>query len=91
MITRYLIGSFVRMSAEFKHLNTLEDPSGVALTVKAPYGSLRIIQPVRDDVGAYYGDIEPGQPGTWRFRFQTTGAVVAAADGAFMIDDIPAH
>jgi len=66
------------------------DPDAVLLTIRKPNGTRLIFGwptaaqdglLIREDVGRFYADITYDQGGTWNYRLEGTGAVVAAEEG----------
>ena len=72
---RYDIGDLVRLAASYTDGDAQPaDPDTVALVVLAPDDTETTVDVTRDEAGEYHADIEPDQAGTWRYRWQATGA-----------------
>jgi hypothetical protein len=63
----------------------LADPTAVTLTVRAPDGTLSTPSVSKAATGRYSATVSPSQSGTWVYRWVGTGAVTAAAEGAFYV------
>jgi len=86
MTNSYLIGNQVRLSVSFKDYNgILADPTNVVLKIKKPEGTTEMITPTKDVIGKYHYDYEPLKVGEYCYRFEATGAVVAASQEKFMV------
>lgn len=82
----YDIGDEVRMTATFTDLDgNNADPTTVTCTVEDPDGTTSTPTVQNPNVGVYYADISPDQAGKWWFRFDGTGALVAAEEGSFAV------
>lgn len=57
------------------------DPSGNTTTYT--YGTDDEL--ARDSTGNFHVDITPDEPGVWYYKWQGTGAVVAAEEGSFNV------
>ena len=83
---RFDIGDRVRITATFTDLaGAVADPTTVALTVKAPDGTLTSPSNSKDSTGVYHADVNPDASGTWWYRWTGTGALVAAEEGTFSV------
>ena len=90
MANVYDVGDSIRLAASFNIKNVLTDPSSVTLKVQDPsenedsytYGAAQI---TKDATGQYHKDITLDEVGTWYFRFEGTGAAVAAGEGNFEV------
>lgn len=81
----YDIGDSCRTTAYFKMSGVLSDPTTVTLRFKGPDGSVTSISTpddriVNDEVGVYYSDIFLDTSGDWYYRWEGTGAVMAARE-----------
>jgi hypothetical protein len=84
----YDIGDNVRIYAPFVVGTTPTDPTAITLIVRKPsgtettytYGEAEI---TRSSAGNYHKDIVPDQHGEWKYRWEGTGAAVAAFEGSF--------
>ena len=91
MANVYAKDSLVRISTEFTVSGADSDPTTVKCFYKDPnnvvttltYGVGNTV--VRDAVGKYHVDISATIAGNWWYRFEGTGAVVAANEGEFVI------
>ena len=90
-INVYTKDSEVRITTTFTTTSgTATDPSTVTVYVKDPtgtrttyvYGSSAV---VKDSTGVYHLDIFANIAGTWWYRFEGTGALVAAAESEFIV------
>ena len=86
MSNSYLIGNQVRLSVTFNDYNgTLADPTTIVLKVKNPDGTIETLTTIKDAVGKYHYDYEPLKVGDYCYRFEATGAVVAASQEKFTV------
>lgn len=86
MSNQYLLGNLVRLSATFKDFaGNYADPTSVSLSVKKLGGSTETPTVVKDAVGFYHFDYEPLTAGTYYYRFNGTGDIIAAVEGEFTI------
>ena len=91
MANVYAKDSSVRVSSEFTISGTDTDPSVVKCFYKDPnnvvttltYGVDNAL--VKDSTGKYHVDITTTIVGNWWYRFEATGAVVAANEAEFVI------
>lgn len=61
----------------------LSDPSTVALTIQSPTGTMQA-SPVRDGVGLYHYDLPLDVPGSYLYRWETSGGVAGVVeDGVY--------
>ena len=87
----YAKDSLVRVSSEFTVSGTDTDPTVVKAMYKDPnnlvttltYGTDAAL--VKDATGKYHVDIAATIAGNWWYRFESTGAVVAANESEFVV------
>lgn len=87
----YAKDSLVRVSSEFTISGTDTDPTTVKCFYKDPnnlvttltYGTDNAL--VRDTTGKYHVDISATIAGNWWYRFEASGAVVAANEAEFTV------
>ena len=78
----------MRLSATFKNFaGNFADPTSVTLTIKKVGESAETLTPVAGAVGHYSYDYTPLTAGTYNYRFNGTGAIVAAVQGQFTVTD----
>lgn len=85
MASTFDIGDRVRLKASFSDEGAAVDPTSVTCTVRAPDGALTSPGVSKDDVGRYSAEVAPDSAGAWLFRFEGTGAYVAAEEREFFI------
>lgn len=64
------------------------DPTTVTLTLTDPYGNQSVLTTptvIRDGVGVYHYDLTINIPGTYAYRWQGTGAVIAASNTGYLV------
>lgn len=91
MTNTYDIGDLARMSAAFTLVSngTAANPTAVTCKVRKPDGSTVTLvygtdaALIKDSTGNYHADIATDQFGRWYYRFEGTGAVIAAGDNEF--------
>lgn len=86
----YPLGNTVPLSVVFRDVTTLVpvDPTKVLLRVGDPSGvevDYVAGDIVRKDIGVYEVAIMPRLPGIWGYRWEGTGAIVAADEGQFEV------
>lgn len=89
----YLVGNAARVSTRFRSVSTGADvdPTTVTARIKNPnnvetayvYGVDNEV--VRDAAGYYHIDVPLTLAGTWRYRWEGTGANMAASEGALTV------
>lgn len=85
MANIYDVGDKIRLSVTFTSGSTPTDPTTVAVKIKEPDGTITSATPTKDDAGDYHYDWSIVQSGRHWYRFEGTGAVVAAAEADFMV------
>ncbi len=90
----YLIGSLVRLLAEFKDADgVLMDPDEVKIRVLDPSGNqttkvyLTDAEVIKDADGMYHYDLDASAAGTWAYRWEGSGTGQAAAEHTFTVTD----
>lgn len=83
-------------TAAFTDLDgTATDPTAVLLMIVKPDGDALVYgwpSPAadgtltRESAGRFFADVDIDQSGTWRYRLEGTGAVVAASEGSLRVD-----
>lgn len=87
-INTFDVGDQVRLIGSFKDItNTLTDPTVVTVRVKTPSGIVTTPAATQASAGIYHVDVTLDESGTWWYRFEGTGAVVAAEENAFNVRD----
>ena len=90
MSTSYPVGNGVRLTATFTNLaGMVGDPTTVLFKSKSPHGTIVQSAPTRAATGIYYIDLVLSMPGTWAYRWEGTGAIVAALDGRITASSSP--
>lgn len=91
-MNNYPIGTKITVSVTFKDNATLVvgDPTKVLLRVTAPTGTevdytLALSTLSHPATGVYQATITPRIPGVWAYRWEGTGAIVAASEGRFEV------
>lgn len=91
-VNSYDLGDQVRLSATFTDADgAAVDPTVITVKYADPTGAVTDLTydvdlaVTRDGDGTYYVDFVPTAAGTWRYRWESTGAVTAAAEGAFQV------
>lgn len=92
----YTVGALVRLKGTFTDASGVAaDPGTVTLLVWTPgaasstsrvYGTDPNV--IKDGVGLYHYDQDVEAAGTWRYRWQGTGAVQAAGEASFKASTI---
>lgn len=92
MANIYDVGAKVRCSATFTDsAGDPADPTAVVFTFKDPsaneteYNYGVDAELVKDDTGDYHVDVVIDDSGRWWFRYEGTGAVVAAGESYFNV------
>jgi len=94
-VNKYNKGSQVKCSVTFSDAaGDAADPSAVVFRYKDPPGVIRLYtygvdgELVKDETGTgiYYVNLTPAVHGKWHYRFEGTGAVIAAGESQFEIN-----
>lgn len=80
MANSYASGEYVTMTGTFTVGGVATDPTTIALYVEDPNGvetvyTYALGQLTKSGTGVYYKSLQVITPGTWYYRFVTTGAV----------------
>lgn len=87
-INTYDKGDQVRLIGTFKDITgSVTDPTVVTVRVKNPLGTVTTPAATQESPGVYHVDVTLDESGTWWYRFEGTGAVVAAEETAFNVRD----
>ena len=86
----YDVGDKIRLSAAFVDIgNNPADPTTVTVKYKAPTTAtvtkvyITDAEVIKDATGNYHIDVSINEAGGWKFRWEGTGAVEAAAQATF--------
>ena len=83
----YAPGNIIRLTATFRDsAGAAVDPTAVEFRVVAPGGALSTMSGTKSSTGEWYADVTASTPGKWAFRAVGSGAVVAAAEGSFVVN-----
>ena len=86
----YDVGDIIRITGSFTDLaGTLVDPSTVSLKLKNGGTLMTLAYPAdiqRSSTGVYYYDLNVTLPGTWKWRWYSTGTGQAAEEGSFTVN-----
>ena len=91
MTNVYAKDSLVRISSEFTVASVDSDPTTVKCFYKDPNNLVTTLTYgvdgalIKDATGKYHVDIMTTVVGNWWYRFEATGAVVAANEAEFVI------
>jgi uncharacterized protein YfaS (alpha-2-macroglobulin family) len=87
------MGNNLTVSVAFNTNGVAVDPTTVVCKVVAPDGTQSTPQVARDGVGAYHATIAipaaAASAGEWTYRFEGTGANVAAVSSQFFVPPSP--
>lgn len=89
----YTDGELVKCTGTFKDENdVVADPSTVTFVYETPAGAVTELvygtdaEVVKDSTGVYYVNLDTtGVPGTWKYRFFSSGNGQAAAQSKFKV------
>jgi hypothetical protein len=86
----YDIGDLVRIASAFTtHAGAAVDPTAVTARVKDPSGTVTVFTypatVAKDATGSYHADFVPTLPGVHHYRWEGTGAAVAASESFFYV------
>ena len=88
----YVVGQKPRFLGSFRLGKVLTDPNQVKFIYQVPrdpaptllvYGVDAAL--VREGVGLYHVDLSLIEPGTWHWRYESTGTVESAQQGSFRV------
>lgn len=92
LMNAYLVGQQVRVWARFVDADgDVVDPTVIMLKYATPAGETTTltygenVAVVREATGEYYAEFVATQPGAWRYRWESSGAITAAAEGHFQV------
>ena len=90
MVNSYDIGDGIRLSGAFTVNDVATDPTAITLRVKDPVNSTgrytyALSQVSKTSTGNYYKDITVSTAGKWFYRWEGTGAVIAADEVWFNV------
>lgn len=88
----YDVGDRVRLRGVFTDLAGADtDPTTIVCKYQDPSGNeTSVTYPttiVKESTGRYYLDLDIDEAGTWHYRWNGTGAVVAAGEQSFIARD----
>lgn len=89
MANTYDVGDRVKIQGSFTDANgTAADPTAVAVKVRDPSGNVStytyaLSQVTKQETGVYYMYVTIDEAGEWWYRFEGTGAVIAADEMHF--------
>ena len=83
----YEVGDSVRLEVEFRDsAGALADPTAVQVKVEDPAGTeTTYTDETKDATGLYHKDVTATAPGTWQYRWEGSGALVAISEGSFYV------
>lgn len=82
----YVVGQTVRLKASITVDSVLTNPAAITLKVRKPDGAISTHAPSQDGVtGKYVFLIPVDQHGTWRYRYEGTGAAAGAGEKSFTV------
>jgi hypothetical protein len=77
----------VRLTGTFRDLDgDLIDPTDVEVHLRDPDGTVSHPSATSSTPGVWTADVDVVKPGVWTYRFEGTGAVVAAEETMFAVD-----
>ena len=88
----YTSNNVLRITGTFRNISsTLTDPTAISFKYKKPGGSVVTLTYAggtvsKTSTGIYYVDLTLDTVGKWPYRWEGTGAVVAASESAFMVN-----
>ena len=86
----YDIGNLAALTGTFTNQQGAQaDPSSVVMRYKKPNGTILTATPTKSSAGIYSYLLALDIAGTYYFRFEGTGALVAAGDGSLIVTDSP--
>lgn len=91
-VNSYGLGDQVRLSASFTDAEgAAVDPTVITVRYADPTGAVTTltygvdVAVTYEAAGMYYVDFVPDRAGQWRYRWESSGAVTAAAEGVFQV------
>jgi hypothetical protein len=84
----YCLGSYIKLQATLKSSGVLTDSTTVRLLYKNPTGTVTVkttTDLVNVSTGVYQYYLAGNSVGTWRYGFDSTGAIIAAYESAFRV------
>ena len=88
---QYDLNDRIRLRSVFTVDNVNTDPTVITLKIKDPSGTTTTYtfgaaEITKEDTGIYYRDVTLNDTGIWYYRFESTGAVVAADEGQLIVE-----
>lgn len=84
-MNQYIAGTNIVLTVNFKSAaGVLTDPTTVTAEVRLPDGTIAALTVAKTAVGIYTANYTPLVNGLFAYRFEGAGALVAAAEGAFV-------
>lgn len=85
------VGNTIPISATVKDSDGhLFDPDSIVLTLRLPSDAIEVLSfpdsVTRKSIGIYIANVTVNYPGTWRFKWNTTGEAMAEDTGSFIVD-----
>lgn len=81
----YDTGDKIRLTATFTVDDAVTDPTTVTVKVLDPSSNETSATPTNPSTGVYYYDVSLDEAGDWYYRFEGTGAAVAAEEVTFNV------
>ncbi len=91
----YTIGQLVRVTGTFTNVaGAAADPTTIKFKYLTPAAKTSLVYGtdgalVKDSTGVYHVDLTLDKEGKWRYRFEGTGALIAAGEGEFQVANSP--
>lgn len=85
-MSQYTKGQQVRVSLEVYNSSNVLANATVALSIKAPDGTVTTPSVTNDSTGKYHSDVSLSAAGVWWYRWAATGTVVQAVEGALGVN-----
>lgn len=91
-VNSYDLGDQVRLSAVFTDADGVTvEPTVITVKYSDPTGDVTEltygvdVAVTQEAAGSYYVDFVPSRAGQWRYRWESSGTVTAAAEGVFQV------
>lgn len=84
----FVVKQPVKLKVEFRNeAKELVNPTTVIFYVRDPNGLITTPAPVNDSTGIWHATITVGISGLWYYRAEGSGALEAAAEATFVVDE----
>ncbi len=85
----FIVGSTIRLRAEFRVSDVLTNPTAETLTIEEPDGTDQTPSITDDSTGKRSATFAPDQVGYHHWRWDSTGTAAGRQEGTFYVNSSP--